>query len=120
MKTQLEITTVLGRTNLHDLSSNDKHTLLILSSFINPLRDGDLRAWPTNAQLVALTGLSERSIKYSLSTLEERGYLQRITKYDAGANKKNRILIINLDKLTPVSAAQEVKEDAWEDDLDDW
>ena len=120
MKTQLEITTALCRANLSDLSSNDKHLLLTLSSFINPLRDGDLRAWPTNAQLVALTSLCDRSVRNSISNLEERGYLQRITKYDAGANKKTRILILNLDKLTPVSAAQEVKEDAWEDDLDDW
>ncbi|MFQ2079079.1 hypothetical protein ACK33T_19705, partial [Aeromonas veronii] len=56
----------------------------------------------------------------SISNLEERGYLQRITKYDAGANKKTRILILNLDKLTPVSAEPEAKGDAWEDDLDDW
>ncbi len=48
------------------------------------------------------------------------GLIERQTKFDPDANKRTRILILNLDKLTPVSAAQEVKEDAWEDDLDDW
>ena len=48
------------------------------------------------------------------------GLIERHTKFDPDANKRTRILILNLDKLTPVKAEQEAKEDAWGDDLDDW
>ena len=86
------------------------------SFFHNPVVD----AMTANSLLAAQTGLSERAIIRALVRLEAMGLIERQTKFDPDANKRTRILILNLDKLTPVSAAQEVKEDAWEDDLDDW
>jgi DNA-binding MarR family transcriptional regulator len=118
--TQLEITTKILRNLPKDLTASEQITLLVISTFINLERDKCARCWPTNSLLAAQTGLSERAIIRALVRLEAMGLIERQTKFDPDANKRTRILILNLDKLTPVSAAQEVKEDAWEDDLDDW
>lgn len=132
MMTQLEITTRLCRATLPDLSSNDKHTLIAISSFINPLRDKDARSWCTNKQLASITNLSERSIKYSLTRLEELQYIKRMTKFHQDSNSRSRILILNLDKLVPPkeqpdpASEQDVyteEEWAWgsdDDDQDSW
>lgn len=132
MMTQLEITTRLCRATLPDLSSNDKHTLIAISSFVNPQRDKDARAWPTNQRLASITNLSERSIKYSLARLEELQYLERVTKFHQDSNSRSRILILNLDKLAPpkeqpdpvpVQDVYTEEEWAWgsdDDDQDNW
>lgn len=119
MMTQLEITTKILRNLPKDLTASEQITLLVISTFINLERDV-FSCWPTNSLLAAQTGLSERAIIRALVRLEAMGLIERQTKFDPDANKRTRILILNLDKLTPDLAAQEVKEDAWEDDSDDW
>lgn len=132
IQSQLEITSLLVKTPLHNLSANDKQTLVAVSSFVNPQRDGNASCWPTNSHLASITSLSERSIQNSLAKLEKLGYLERQTRYWQDTNSRSRLLVLNLNKLLPpvsttapvVSVPDQEEEWNWtEDDShddDDW
>lgn len=126
---QLEITTHLVKTPLHNLSANDKQTLVALSTYINTQRDGNAQCWPTNSRLASITNLSERSIQNSLAKLEKLGYLERQTRYWQDTNSRSRLLVLNLNKLLPtpapvVSVPDNDEQEEWfwseDDSQDDW
>ncbi|MFM5242707.1 helix-turn-helix domain-containing protein [Aeromonas rivipollensis] len=124
IKSQLEVTTQILRSLPKDLTSSEQILLLTISSYINPERDGCARCWPSNEQLVKLTGMSEKTVKRSLIRLEGLGFIERQTKYDGASNKRTRLLILNVDRVlqSQKTAAEELipaQEDAWGSD-DEW
>ena len=87
------------------ITPTEKLVLLLLADYTNA---GTGDAWPTVATLAKFSGLCERSVRYALSGLKDKGLLSvRYTKIEDAKNAPNRyrLLITQLTDGAPSPVA---------------
>jgi DNA-binding Lrp family transcriptional regulator len=70
-----------------DLSSNETLLLLALNTFIGG--DDDGKCWPGQATLAAMCKFTERTVRNTIKSLEQKGILQKEYRYNQGHRTSN-------------------------------